>query len=80
MVHALTRSITCALTGVDEMSNADITKNRKNAVETGRVLARVLSRDEVGQVAGGATNPTPTPTNAWKDKGTCTPKSDAGSA
>ena len=80
MVHALTRRITCALTGVDEMSSADITKNRKNAVETGRVLARVLSRDEVGQVAGGTTNPTPTPTNAWKDKGTCTPKSDAGSA
>lgn len=78
MVHAMPRSITCALTGVDEMSNADVTKNRKNATEPGRVLARVLSRDEVGQVAGGATNPTPT--NTWKDKSTCTPKTDPGSA
>ncbi|WP_435004954.1 hypothetical protein [Xanthomonas arboricola] len=59
------------------MSNADITKNRKDVVETGRVLARVLSRDEVGKVAGGAP---PTPTNTWQDKGTCTPKSDPGSA
>ncbi|WP_208619697.1 hypothetical protein, partial [Xanthomonas populi] len=63
------------------MSNADTTKNRKDVVETGRVLARVLSRDEVGKVAGGASStPTkPTPTNTWQDKGTCTPKSDPGS-
>ncbi len=61
------------------MSNADVTKKRKNATETGRVLARVLSRDEVGQVAGGARYPTPN-TNSWKDQSRSTPKTDPGSA
>lgn len=61
------------------MSNADVTKNFKNATENGRVLARVLSRDEVGQVAGGDRPKRPT-TNSWTDQSRSTPKTDPGSA
>ncbi|UNK43583.1 hypothetical protein MNO14_05800 [Luteimonas sp. S4-F44] len=41
----------------------------------GRVLARVLSREEIAHVSGGA-GALAEPTDSWVDNGTCTPKSD----
>ncbi|WP_312681714.1 hypothetical protein [Stenotrophomonas chelatiphaga] len=42
----------------------------------GRVLGRILSREEVLRVSGGGANGTSQPTDSWADNGTCTPKSD----
>jgi hypothetical protein len=50
-------------------------KNVPDLLE-GRVLGRVLSREEIARVSGGAdAGP---PTDSWVDKGVCTPKSDPG--
>lgn len=47
----------------------------KESVAEGRVLGRLLSREEISQVAGGEDKPK---TDSWKDNGTCTHKSDKG--
>ncbi|ASR44051.1 hypothetical protein BEN78_12400 [Xanthomonas citri pv. mangiferaeindicae] len=50
-------------------------EERTAAAVEGRVLARVLSREEIAHVSGGA-GPLAEPTDSWVDQGTCTPKSD----
>lgn len=45
-------------------------------VSSGRVLGRVLSREEISSVSGGVE--AKPKTDSWKDQGTCTPQSDNG--
>lgn len=46
---------------------------KDEASSEGRVLGRILSREEVLSVSGGAEKPK---TDSWKDDGVSTPKSD----
>lgn len=49
-------------------------KEKEMSIES-RVLGRLLSREEISQVAGGEDKPK---TDSWKDNGTCTRTSDKG--
>lgn len=54
-------------------------KSTAATASSGRVLGRLLSREEVQQIGGGHGNSDTQPTDPWVDDGTCTPERDNGS-
>jgi len=53
-------------------------KSTDAAASSGRVLGRLLSREEMQQIGGGQGNSYTEPTDPWADDGTCTPERDNG--